>query len=104
VTTSERIPVDAYVIDALMPDLVGHDRRASAFIVFMYLWRRTRGGTKASVVSHSMMASGTGLAKRSVQVAFDWLCRRGLVDVKRASKTAASTVRLRCHWHPRPSP
>jgi hypothetical protein len=104
VPAPERIPVDAYVIDSLMPDLVGHDRRASAFIVFLYLWRRTRGGTKASVVSHGMMASGTGLAKRSVQVAFAWLRRRGLVEVKRASKTAASTIRLHCDWHERQAP
>jgi hypothetical protein len=26
----ERVTVDGYVLDALMPDLVGHDRRASA--------------------------------------------------------------------------
>jgi hypothetical protein len=32
---ADRIAFDAYVIDALMPDLVGHDRRASAFVLYL---------------------------------------------------------------------
>jgi hypothetical protein len=27
------LPLDAYIIDTLMPDLVGHDRQPSAFLV-----------------------------------------------------------------------
>lgn len=95
---TDRVAVDAYVLDSLMPDLVGHDRRASALLVFLYLWRRTRGGSRPAVVSLSMIADGTGLAKRSVQTAFDHLRRRDLVGVRRASATAAPTVTLRCHW------
>jgi hypothetical protein len=86
------------VIDALMPDLVGHDRRASAFVVYLYLWRRTRGGTRAVVVSHQQVADGTGLVRRSVQNAFGVLSRRRLLNMTRASKTSASTVRLRLDW------
>jgi hypothetical protein len=92
------VGVDAYVLDALMPDLVGHDRHASAFVVYLYLWRRTRGGARATVVSHRMVADGTGLAKRSVQGALRRLEERALVEVKRASATSASTVTLRCDW------
>ena len=95
---SDRVPVDAYVLDSLMPDLVGHDRRPSALLVFLYLWRKTRGGTRSTVVSLAMMADGTGLAKRSVQTAFDHLRRRDLIALRRATATAASTVTLRCHW------
>jgi hypothetical protein len=98
VTSTDRVGLDAYVIDSLMPDLVGHDRHASAFIVYLYLWRRTRGGSRPTVVSHRMMSDGTGLAKRSVQGAFRQLEQRGLVQVKRASVTAAPTVTLRCDW------
>ena len=29
------VPLDAYVLDVLMPDLVGHDRRPSAFLVYL---------------------------------------------------------------------
>ena len=91
----ERISLDGYVLDALMPDLVGHDWSASAFLVYLFLWRRTRGGTRPTVVSHRMLADGTGLAKRSVQAALQHLSRRELVEVKRATSTSASTIRVR---------
>ena len=95
---SERVPIDAYVIDALMPDLVGHDRRASSFFVYLYLWRRTRGGARPAVVSHSGMAEATGLSRRSVQEAFAHLERRRLIAVRRTSATAAPAVSLTCDW------
>lgn len=98
VSLPDRFALDGYVIDSLMPDLVGHDRSASAFLVYLLLWRRTRGGTRPTVVSHRMLADGTGLAKRSVQVALQHLLRRELVDVKRTTSTSASTVRVLCHW------
>jgi hypothetical protein len=65
----DHVSVDGYVIDSLMPDLVGHDRMPSAFLVYLYLWRRTRGGARAAVVSYAMMTDGTGLSQRSVQTA-----------------------------------
>ncbi len=95
---TERLPLDLYVIDALMPDLVGHDRRASAFLVYMYLWRKTRAGAKPTVVSYSMIADATGLSKRGAQVALAWLERRELVRIQRPSATAASIISLRCDW------
>jgi hypothetical protein len=98
VSHPERASIDLYVLDALMPDLVGHDRRASSFVLYLYLWRRTRGGAKPAVLSYRMMADGTGLSKRSAQVALAWLERRRLVHVARASATAASVISLRCEW------
>jgi len=98
VALPDRVSVDGYVIDALMPDLVGHDRTASAFLVYLYLWRRTRGGSRATVVSHAMVADATGLAKRSAQVALQHREKRRLIEVKRATATSASTVVLRCDW------
>src|SRR5438270_85027 len=35
------VEVDSYVIDILLPDLVGHDRQPSAFLVYLFLWRRS---------------------------------------------------------------
>ncbi|HVT07315.1 MAG TPA: helix-turn-helix domain-containing protein [Polyangia bacterium] len=95
---ADRIAFDAYVIDALMPDLVGHDRRASAFVLFLYLWRKTAGGARPTVASLQMMADGTGLAKRSVQAALRVLERRRLVTPRRRSPTAAPSLTLHCHW------
>ena len=94
----ERVPLDAYVLDALMPDLVGHDRRPSAFIVYLDLWRRSKGATQAVCASHQMLADGTGLSKGAIQAALRALRRRHLLDAKRRNATAAPVYTLRCHW------
>ena len=36
---SQKLPLDPYITDVLMRDLVGHDRTPSAFIVYLWLWR-----------------------------------------------------------------
>lgn len=96
--SSDRIGVDTYVFDALMPDLVGHDRRPAALLVYLYLWRKTRGGVRSAVTSLSLMTDATGLSKRSVQTGLAHLVRRDLVSLRRSSATSATTVTLRCHW------
>lgn len=97
----ERIALDAYVIDALMPDLVGHDRRPSAFLVYLWLWRKTRGGSHPAGASAQIIADGTGLSKGSVQTALRALARRRLIEVKRRSATATPFFTLPCHWRAR---
>lgn len=97
----ERISLDAYVLDALMPDLVGHDRRPSAFLVYLYLWRRSRAASQPVCASYQMLAEGTGLSKRSVQDAVRALERRQLVERKRRHATSAPVFTLRCHWRAR---
>ena len=61
------IELDAYILDVLMLDLVGHDRSPSAFLVYLYMWRRTREGD--SRLPLQRIAEGTGLSKRGVQAA-----------------------------------
>jgi hypothetical protein len=95
---SDRVAVDAYVLDVLMPDLVGHDRRASAFLVFLHLWRKTGGGARAARASHAMVAEATGLSKRGAQQALEVLVARKLVVRSRSSPTSAPLLTLRCSW------
>ncbi|HTJ47251.1 MAG TPA: helix-turn-helix domain-containing protein [Kofleriaceae bacterium] len=97
----ERVSVDGYVVDTLMPDLVGHDRRPSAFLVYLYLWRRTGGAARATAASYRMLAEGTGLSKRAVQAATRTLARRQLVTIVRKTPTATPIFTLRCHWRSR---
>ena len=99
--TAGQVPVDPYVIDSLMPDLVGHDRQPSAFIVYLYLWRRTRSGVTRTVASYQMMADGTGLSKSSVQSAVQALVQRRLIEVRRATPTSAPSFAMVCHWRGR---
>jgi hypothetical protein len=77
----QRLHLDTYVVDILMPDLVGHDRRPAAFIVYLYLWRRAAASKRDAVsVSLQSIATRTGLSKSTVQVAIRHLRRRGLLD------------------------
>jgi hypothetical protein len=34
----QTIPIDDYVIDVLMSDIVGHDQQPAAFLVYLYLY------------------------------------------------------------------
>jgi hypothetical protein len=99
--TTGHVTVDPYVIDSLMPDLVGHDRKPSTFIVYLYLWRRTRSAATRAVASYQMMADGTGLSKSSVQSAVRALVRRKLVEVRRSTPTSAPSFSMVCHWRGR---
>jgi hypothetical protein len=84
--------VDPYVVDVLMPDLVGHDRSPAAFIVYLFLMRQT-AKTRRDAVSMSLqtIATKTGLSKSSVQLALRRLSRRKLIDT--SSATIANPLR-----------
>lgn len=83
------VAIDPYVLDTLPPDLVGHDRQPSAFLVYPYLWRHTFGhGAPDAQVSLQEITLGTGLSKRAVQDAIRLLARRHLLSVARSGITA----------------
>jgi DNA-binding GntR family transcriptional regulator len=90
------VELDAYVLDVLMRDLVGHDRSPSAFLVYLYLWRRTRDGE--SRLPLQRIAEGTGLSKRGVQAAVGHLEDRRLLRVKRESITAVPEYAVLRPW------
>ena len=93
------IAIDDYVIDTLMRDLVGHDRRPSAFLVYLYLWRVTHGsGGAEAQVALLEIAQDTGLSKRSVQEALRWLAKRRLITVARQSITAVPVYTVLRPW------
>ena len=93
------ISLDAYVVDTLLPDLVGHDRRPSAFVVYLALWRLTDGGRTPAAVSLRTLAESTGLSKRAVQTALASLVgRRRLVTVERDSATAVPVYAVQRPW------
>jgi hypothetical protein len=82
------LTVDPYVVDILLPDIVGHDRKPSAFLVYLVLAgiaRRT--GRDRVSASLETIAAKTGLSKSSVQSALRHLRRRGLLKDEPASST-----------------
>jgi hypothetical protein len=93
-----KAPLDDYIVETLLPDLVGHDRSLSAFIVFVKLWHDAGGAGRRIQVSLSTLAVETGLSKSSVQVALKRLQRRGYVGLKRASPTAIPVYTVHAPW------
>ena len=102
---TDKIALDAYVIDTLLADLVGHDRRIAAFAVYLYLWRHTWGaGERELSASHQTIASDTGLSKSAVQVALRHLRRRKLVETQQEFATATPRHRVLRPWRRKPAP
>jgi hypothetical protein len=94
-----KIELDEYVVEVLMRDLVGHDRQASAFLVYLYLWWLTDQSAEPRVaVSLNELADGTGLSKRAVQDAIARLHKRKLLSIKRESITAIPEYTVLRPW------
>lgn len=90
---------DPYVLDSLMPDLVGHDRQPSAFIVYLYLAHRvTRARVRSVSVSLQGISVDTGLSKTAVQRAIRTLVRRRLLRIDKPSRTAVPTYTVLRAW------
>jgi len=97
--TAMTLSLDPYIVDSLLPDLVGHDRQPSAFLVYLALWRLTHGvGAATTQVALGDIAEATGLSKRSVQSALGWLARRKLIEVARATVTAVPVYTVMRPW------
>ena len=96
---TEPLPLPAYVIDVLMRDLVGHDRAPSAFVVWLWLWRRSRAeGRPAVNASLQTIASETGLSKSAVQDAVRRLRARSLLRSERSGPTAPPRYEVLEPW------
>jgi CRP-like cAMP-binding protein len=94
-----QIPLDPYIIDCLLPDLVGHDRRLSSFIIYLYLYRHASQASNWAVhMSHQSIATATGLSRSAVQQALTHLQSRQLIDTSRAHPTAVPLHRVLRPW------
>lgn len=90
------LALDVYVVDVLMPDLVGHDRKPSAFLVYLYLAAAARRSRRDRVTaSLQTIAVRTGLSKSAVQSAIRHLRRRGLLADEVADSADPARVVLR---------
>jgi Helix-turn-helix domain len=95
----QRVTFDAYLIDVLMPDLVGHDRRPAAFVVYLFLLRHSQQRSRDSVsMSLQTIATRAGLSKSSVQSCIRHLQRRGLLDPAVKATVTAPVRRVLRPW------
>src|SRR5213595_2188889 len=95
----QTIPIDDYVLDVLMRDLVGHDQHPAAYLVYLYLYgQAARSNWKPVPMSLRVLADGTGLSKSAVQTALERLRRRELIATRRKHLTATPRHRVLRHW------
>lgn len=95
----EIIPIDDYVLDVLMCDLVGHDQQPAAYFVYLYLYgQAARKKWKPVSASLRTLADATGLSKSAIQTALECLRRRELIVSEREHATATARHRILRHW------
>ena len=93
------VPIDEYILETLMRDLVGHDRQPSAFLVYLFLWHETHGRKQPTTqLALIDIAESVGLSKRGVQDALGHLAKRKLIAVERESITAVPVYTVLRPW------
>jgi hypothetical protein len=92
------LALDEYVVDVLMRDLVGHDRRPVSFLVYLWLAAEQQRQGKAVTISYQQLAESVGISKSSAQAAAGWLARRKLIAVSKAGFTAVPSYVVQKPW------
>jgi hypothetical protein len=90
--------LDDYVIDVLMRDLVGHDRRPVSFLVYLWLAFEQRRRNAVVQISYQELAECIGVSKSSVQAAVSWLVRRKLLVASKENATATPRYKVLAPW------
>jgi hypothetical protein len=90
--------LDDYVVDVLMRDLVGHDRRPTSFLAYLWLAAEQARRQRTVQVSYQELAESVGLSKSSAQAAVSWLVRRKLLVATRENATAVPCYNVRSPW------
>lgn len=90
--------LDDYIIDVLMRDLVGHDRKPASFLVYLWLAsEQARQRTEVSA-SYEQIAEAIGISKSSAQAAVRWLLKRKLLAVRKETMTSTPSYTVRSPW------
>ena len=89
---------DDYVIDVLMRDLVGHDRKPTSFLIYLWLAAEQSRRNSPVHVSYQELAESVGVSKSSAQAAVNWLVRRKLLSVSKATVTSTPSYAVRKPW------
>jgi hypothetical protein len=96
------IPIDDYVLDVLMRDLIAHDQKPAAYLVYLHLYSQAvRRHWKPVVASLRTISEVTGLSKSAVQIALAHLRRRQLIATAADHVTATPRHKVLRHWRAR---
>ncbi len=89
---------DDYVIDVLMRDLVGHDRRPASFLVYLWLAAEQRRRKMPVAIGYRELAETVGISKSSAQSGVSWLLRRKLLAASKENATAMPRYTVLSPW------
>ena len=92
------ISLDNYVVDVLLRDLVGHDRRPVCFLVYLWLAAEQQARKGGVEISYRELAESIGVSKSSVQAAVSWLVRRKLLAALKPTVTATPQYTVLMPW------
>jgi hypothetical protein len=95
------VKLDEYVLDSLMRDLVGHDRRPVSYLVYLWLAAEQQRQHKAVSISYSDLAESVGVSKSSAQLAVAWLINRKLISSTKTNVTATPSYTVQAPWKDR---
>jgi hypothetical protein len=95
------ILIDPYVHGTLLRDLVGHDHKPAAFLIYLWLYAEQQrlGGPIAA--SYARLSDETGLSRSASQISIKWLVRRKLLTVSKEAVTATPVYSVLRPWHDR---
>ena len=113
--------LDPYLTNILMRDLVGHDRRPAAFLVYLWFTAEQQNIEQQNVelqnvkkqhharqphssavsISYQDLAESIGISKSSAQSAVAWLVRRKLLAATKATVTATPEYKALTPWRSR---
>jgi DNA-binding MarR family transcriptional regulator len=93
------VPIDDYVLDVLMRDLIEHDEKPAAFMVYLHLYgQAARSKWRPISASVRTIADATGLSKSAAHAALTHLRRRQLIATTADRPTATPRHRVLRHW------
>jgi hypothetical protein len=92
------LQLDDYVVDVLMCDLAGHDRKPASFLVYLWLTAEQARREGPVQVSYQDLAESVGVSKSSAQAAVSWLVRRKLLAANKEKATAIPSYTVRSPW------
>ena len=95
----QTVPIDDYILDVLMRDLIGHDQQPGAYLIYLYLYgQAARKKWRPVVASLRTLVDATGLSKSAVHAAVKLLRRRQLIKSEAESATATPKHRILRPW------
>lgn len=97
------IPIDDYILDTLLRDLTGHDRKPAAFLLYLWLVGEQSRRKEPVAISYIELAQNTGLSRSSAQASVRWLLRRKLLTSTKANATAVPVYTVQFPWRRRVS-